>query len=57
MIDEEKDIGILSLRQLYASQAISGLLAHEDLRADPDRFAKLAFTYADAMLRFEAEGK
>jgi hypothetical protein len=45
----------MTLRDWFAGQALSGLLADHTRDDYPDQFAKLAYNFADAMLAERAE--
>ena len=45
----------MSLRDWFAGQALSGLLADPEMNAPPEPVAKVAYSYADAMLAERAK--
>ncbi len=47
----------MELRDRFAMAALTGLLADSNLDTDENSFAKLAYTYADAMLKAREEKK
>lgn len=47
----------MSLRDYFAGQAVTGLLADTEINEPPEAFASAAYTMADAMLAERAERK